>query len=122
MKKYNVALLGATGAVGQEMLKVLEEYDIPVAKFLPLASARRLDGSGMYLRKIPMVPKMVMAPIIIIFSLLLFKCVTPLERFLNRITHCLQYCQPACGMYTECSKKNSAVAGGRGSCYNRRNE
>ena len=29
MKKYNVAILGATGAVGQEMLKVLEEYDIP---------------------------------------------------------------------------------------------
>ena len=32
MKKYNVAILGATGAVGQEMLKVLEEYDIPVEK------------------------------------------------------------------------------------------
>ena len=44
MKKYNVALLGATGAVGQEMLKVLEEYDIPVAKFLPLASARSAGG------------------------------------------------------------------------------
>lgn len=41
MKKYNVAILGATGAVGQEMLKVLEEYDIPVGKLLPLASARR---------------------------------------------------------------------------------
>ena len=39
MKKYNVAILGATGAVGQEMIKVLEEYDIPVAKLLPLASA-----------------------------------------------------------------------------------
>ena len=44
MKKYNVALLGATGAVGQEMLKVLEEYDIPVEKFLPLASARSAGG------------------------------------------------------------------------------
>ena len=40
MKKYNIALLGATGAVGQEMLKVLEEYDIPVNKLRPLASAR----------------------------------------------------------------------------------
>ena len=30
MKSYNVAILGATGAVGQEMLKVLEEYNIPV--------------------------------------------------------------------------------------------
>ena len=40
MKKYNVAILGATGAVGQEMLKVLEEYEIPVEKLLPLASAK----------------------------------------------------------------------------------
>ena len=40
MKKYNVAILGATGAVGQELLMVLEEYDIPVGKLLPLASAR----------------------------------------------------------------------------------
>ncbi len=40
MKKFNVAILGATGAVGCEMLKVLEEYDIPVNKLLPLASAR----------------------------------------------------------------------------------
>ena len=44
MKKYNVAILGATGAVGQEMLKVLEEYDIPVGKLLPLASARSVGG------------------------------------------------------------------------------
>ena len=40
MKKYNVAILGATGAVGQEMIKILEEYDIPVGKLLPLASAK----------------------------------------------------------------------------------
>ena len=40
MKKYNIAVLGATGAVGQEMLKILDEYDIPVQKLLPLGSAR----------------------------------------------------------------------------------
>ena len=40
MKKFNIAVLGATGAVGQEMLKVLAEYDIPVEKLLPLGSAR----------------------------------------------------------------------------------
>ena len=40
MKKYNVAILGATGAVGQEMIKVLSEYKIPAGKLLPLASAR----------------------------------------------------------------------------------
>ena len=45
MKKYNVAILGATGAVGQEMLKVLEEYDIPVERLLPLASAKSTGGT-----------------------------------------------------------------------------
>ena len=40
MKKYNIAVLGATGAVGQEMLNILAEYDIPVNELLPLASAR----------------------------------------------------------------------------------
>ena len=45
MKKYNVAILGVTGAVGQEMLKVLEEYDIPVEKLLPLASAKSAGGT-----------------------------------------------------------------------------
>ena len=44
MKKFNIAILGATGAVGREMLKVLEEYDIPVEKLLPLASARSAGG------------------------------------------------------------------------------
>ena len=40
MKTYTVAILGATGAVGQEMLKVLQERNFPVGKLLPLASAR----------------------------------------------------------------------------------
>ena len=40
MKKLKIGVLGATGAVGQEMLKILEEYDIPVAELRPLASAR----------------------------------------------------------------------------------
>ena len=31
MKKYNVAVLGATGAVGQEMMKILEERSFPIA-------------------------------------------------------------------------------------------
>jgi len=37
---YNVAVVGATGAVGEELFKVIEEYNIPVKKMLPLASAR----------------------------------------------------------------------------------
>ena len=40
MKLYTVAILGATGAVGQEMMKVLEERNFPVGKLIPLASAR----------------------------------------------------------------------------------
>ena len=40
MKKYNVAVVGANGAVGEEILRVLEEIDFPLAKLVPLASAR----------------------------------------------------------------------------------
>ena len=39
-KLYTVAILGATGAVGQEMIKILEERNFPVGKLVPLASAR----------------------------------------------------------------------------------
>ena len=40
MKTYTVAVLGATGAVGQEMIKVLQERNFPVGKLIPLSSAR----------------------------------------------------------------------------------
>ena len=42
MKKeaYNVAVVGATGAVGEEMLKVLADRDFPIAILKPLASSR----------------------------------------------------------------------------------
>ena len=40
MKTYAVAVLGATGAVGQEMIKILQERDFPVGKLVPLASSR----------------------------------------------------------------------------------
>ena len=40
MKQYTVAVLGATGAVGQEMMKILAERDFPVGTLVPLASAR----------------------------------------------------------------------------------
>lgn len=40
MKQYTVAVLGATGAVGQEMIKILAERKFPVGKLVPLASAR----------------------------------------------------------------------------------
>ena len=40
MKKFTVAVVGATGNVGREMLKVLEERKFPVEKLIPLASSR----------------------------------------------------------------------------------
>ena len=40
MKTYTVAILGATGAVGQEMINILQERNFPVGKLIPLASAR----------------------------------------------------------------------------------
>ena len=39
MKKYNVAVVGASGAVGEELFRVLEEVDFPIGNLLPLASA-----------------------------------------------------------------------------------
>ncbi|MBP1751093.1 MAG: aspartate-semialdehyde dehydrogenase [Deltaproteobacteria bacterium] len=40
MKQYNVAVVGATGAVGNEMIKVLEERKFPVKNLTLLASSR----------------------------------------------------------------------------------
>ena len=40
MRKYNVAVVGATGAVGNEMIKILEERDFPVNELTLLASER----------------------------------------------------------------------------------
>ena len=40
MKKYNVGVMGATGAVGQEMIKVLGERNFPVGELRCLASER----------------------------------------------------------------------------------
>ncbi len=39
-RRLNVAVVGATGAVGQALLTVLEERKFPVEKLFPLASAR----------------------------------------------------------------------------------
>lgn len=40
MKKYIVAVVGASGAVGEEIFKILEEQRFPVERLVPLASAR----------------------------------------------------------------------------------
>ncbi len=40
MKQYKVGILGATGAVGREMMKILQERNFPVSELRPIASAR----------------------------------------------------------------------------------
>ena len=43
-KKYNIAVVGASGAVGEELFRVLEEVKFPIGDLLPLASA---NSAGM---------------------------------------------------------------------------
>ncbi len=38
-----IAVVGATGMVGQVMLKVLEERDFPITELIPVASENRLE-------------------------------------------------------------------------------
>ena len=40
MKQFKVGILGATGAVGREMMKILEERKFPVTELRPIASER----------------------------------------------------------------------------------
>lgn len=44
MKKYNVAVVGATGAVGKTMLDILAERQFPVNKVYALASSRSVGS------------------------------------------------------------------------------
>ena len=39
-KKYNIAVIGATGNIGREILQILEQRDFPINKIFCLASAR----------------------------------------------------------------------------------
>jgi len=41
---YNIAVVGASGAVGEEIFRILEEQNFPVGNILPLASARSAGG------------------------------------------------------------------------------
>jgi len=44
-RKYNVAVVGANGAVGEEILTILQEIDFPLKKIVPLASSRSAGKS-----------------------------------------------------------------------------
>ena len=56
--KYNIAIVGVTGAVGKEMLRVLEQRKFPVNQLLPLASKRstgkrvRFKGKSITIREL----------------------------------------------------------------------
>jgi len=42
---FDLALVGATGLVGREMLRVLEERDLPIGRLIPVASQRSVGKS-----------------------------------------------------------------------------
>ena len=42
--RYNIAIVGATGAVGEALLSILAERDFPVERLVPLASERSAGG------------------------------------------------------------------------------
>ncbi len=48
MKKYNVAVAGATGAVGEALLSILAQRDFPVDQLFPLASERSAGSTVMF--------------------------------------------------------------------------
>jgi len=48
---YRVAVVGATGAVGQQMVACLEERNFPVGRLVPLASERSLGKKVTFLGK-----------------------------------------------------------------------
>lgn len=47
-KKYSVAILGATGMVGESLLDILSERNFPVNKVYPLASERSIGESVLF--------------------------------------------------------------------------
>ncbi len=51
MKKYNIAIVGATGMVGRTFLKVLEEVNLPAESYTLLASSRSAGKKLTFLGK-----------------------------------------------------------------------
>ena len=55
MTNYNVAVVGATGAVGETLLSILEQRNFPVEQIFPLASERSAGNTIMFKNKPVMV-------------------------------------------------------------------
>ena len=51
MNKFNVAVVGATGAVGEALINILEERDFPVDQLFPLASERSAGATVLFRNK-----------------------------------------------------------------------
>lgn len=51
MKKYNIAVVGATGMVGRTFLKVLEEKNLPVENYYLMASSRSAGTTVKFMGK-----------------------------------------------------------------------
>ena len=49
--RYNVAIAGATGAVGETLLSILAERDFPIGELVPLASERSAGGKVEFANK-----------------------------------------------------------------------
>ena len=67
-----IAVVGATGLVGREMLKVLEEFDIPVTQLIPVASESSIGSSilfnGKKLKVVGMAQALTLRPDYALFS------------------------------------------------------
>ena len=54
MRRYNVAVVGATGAVGEEFYRLFEENNFPINKLVPLASknsvGKEIECNGKYIK------------------------------------------------------------------------
>ncbi|MBI2380138.1 MAG: aspartate-semialdehyde dehydrogenase [Gammaproteobacteria bacterium] len=50
-KTFDIAIVGATGAVGTALIEILEERNFPIGKLYPLASARSVDETVMFRKR-----------------------------------------------------------------------
>lgn len=48
MSQYTVAVVGATGLVGQTMIEILQERNFPVKKLVPMASERSIGETVLF--------------------------------------------------------------------------
>jgi aspartate-semialdehyde dehydrogenase len=50
-KKYNIAIVGATGAVGETLISILDQRNFPIENLYPLASMRSAGSKISFCRR-----------------------------------------------------------------------